>query len=590
MKKITTSVSEWEEQVKTSAGSGLTDLLINAVMNGPSSVLLTDVDGNIEYANRKCCAVTGYALSELAGKNVAMLIVGARPQDRSNIICRNLQRGKNWSGEIEGCKKSGEHYWEQASISPIRDDAGKIHQYLKIAHDITEQKELENELRATVATLQMHETQLRATCMKLEEATQALKKNRRKLQRLSQEDALTGLLNRRGLNKSLQRIKAVAERQGYPIGFLILDIDNFKEINDKHGHAMGDHILKTCARLLRCLLRTSDLISRYGGDEIVVALPAADIEATRKAAKRILAAVRHYDFSTELIKISITVSIGAACEIPVAGKPLEHLMKMADHALYYAKRNGRDAMAVWSSDDKLTLESDDAKTTGFSIHSQPFRFVFNTLVAMLDAREKATGDHSKRVTKMAGSLAQAMSLSPAQIELCEHGALLHDIGKIAIPDTILLKPGPLTPEEREIVEKHPQVGHEILQSNPEFKNISEIVLSHQERFDGTGYPRGLKGDQICIGARIFTVVDSYDAIRAGRPYAASRSAEEALCEIKRCSGTQFDPEVVEAFIRCQSQLEEVLMAEDTEEAQGLTHNRLSSIRTPRSSPIQLKQN
>jgi diguanylate cyclase (GGDEF)-like protein/PAS domain S-box-containing protein/putative nucleotidyltransferase with HDIG domain len=588
MKNKASCDSQRSDQSKALTGQGLTDILINAVMNGPSSILLTDVNGNIEYASRKCCAVSGYILSELVGKNVAMLIADTHPHSKTSTVYDQLKDGKYWSGEIKGCKKNGEHFWEQASISPIRDDEGNIRQYLKIAHEITEQKELENELRATVATLQMHENQLKATCLQLEKATQDLKKNRRKLQRQSQEDALTGLLNRRGLNKSLQRIKAVAERQGYPIGFLILDIDNFKEINDKHGHAIGDHILKTCAKLLRCLLRTSDLVSRFGGDEIVVGLPAADIDATRNTAKRILTAIRHYDFSTNLKKLSITVSIGAACEIPVSGKSLDHLMKMADHALYYAKRNGRDAMAVWSSEDTLTLDGNDSKTSGFSIHSQPFRVVFNTLVAMLDAREKATGDHSKRVAKMAGFLAHAMGLSPAQIELCEHGALLHDIGKIAIPDTILLKPGPLTPEERMIVEKHPQTGYEILQSNPEFKKISEIVLSHQERFDGTGYPRGLKGDQICIGARIFTVIDSYDAIRAGRPYASSRSAEEALSEIKRCSGTQFDPEVVDALVCCQNQLEEVLKAEDTDDIQGLTHTKLSTLRTPRSTPVQLK--
>ena len=132
-----------------------------------------------------------------------------------------------------------------------------------------------------------------------------------------------------------------------------------------------------------------------------------------------------------------------------------------------------------------------------------------------------------------------------------------EIGKIAIPEAILLKPGPLTVRERRIVKRHPRTGHEILKHSADFKAIAEIVLSHQERYDGKGYPRRLKGADICLGARIFAVADTYDAIRAGRPYSPARSAAEALAEIRRCSGTQFDPAVVAALARCQDQIEAI---------------------------------
>ena len=561
MNREYTNVSQVLEKSKDTKDSLLTDLLVNAVMTGPSSVLLADANGNIEYVNRKFSAITGYELSDAVGKNVSMLNPGVLSEHLNKIIWQQLRDGKNWSGEIEGVRKNGKHYWEQASISPIRSENGKIQRYLKIADDITERKELETQLLATIATIRMHEAQLEETCAQLKETTEELQQSRQKLQQQSQEDALTGLLNRRGLDTELRRLKSYAERQGDPIGFMILDIDNFKKINDNHGHAVGDYILKECADLLRSLLRGSDIISRYGGDEIVVALPSADAKITRLTAKRILTEIRKHDFSIGNIKVPVTVSIGAASEIPVSGENLDNMMKMADHALYYSKRNGRDAMALWSPNDELMFENDDLQANEFSVHSQPFRSVFNTLLAMLDAREKATGDHSKRVTKMAVTLAQAMRLTPAQIELCEEGALLHDIGKVAIPDTILLKPGPLTEEEREIIETHPQIGYNILKSNPEFRDIAEIVLSHQERYDGTGYPRGLKGSEICIGARIFALIDTYDAIRAGRPYADPQSAKAALGEIKSCSGTHFDPEVVDAFIRCHKKIEAVFKSE-----------------------------
>lgn len=561
MNKDNISVSDLLEKTYHTKESILTDLLVNAVMTGPSSVLLADVDGNIEYVNRKFSAITGYELSEAVGKNVLMLTPGILSHHLNTIIWKRLRKGKNWSGEIEGVRKNGKPYWEKASISPIRDENGKIQRYLKIADDITERKELETQLLATIATLRMHESQLEEKWTQLKETTEELQQSRQLLQRLSQEDALTGLLNRRGLDTELRRLKSLSERQGDPIGFLILDIDNFKEINDKYGHAAGDLILKICADLLRSLLRGSDIISRYGGDEIIVTLPSADAKITRLTAKRILTAIRKHDFSIGKVSIPVTVSIGAASEIPVTGGSLDNIMKMADHALYYAKRNGKDAMALWSPDDELMFENDDLKQSEFSVHSQPFRSVFNTLLAMLDAREKATGDHSKRVSKMAVILAQAMRLTPPQIELCEEGALLHDIGKIATPDTILLKPGPLTPEERNIIKKHPQIGYDILKSNPEFRDIAEIVLSHQEHYDGSGYPRGLKGAEIFIGARIFAVIDTYDAIRAGRPYADPKSAKAALAEIKKCSGTHFDPEVVDAFVRSHKKIETVFKSE-----------------------------
>ncbi|HNX33763.1 MAG TPA: diguanylate cyclase [Kiritimatiellia bacterium] len=540
------------------AGRELAEILTYAVTNSPATVMITDLDGTIEYVNQTFCELTDFSLADVFGKKASMLRSGLLPKALYRTLWRHLRKGQSWTGELHNRKKNGDHYWEQASISPIRDDEGNVRHFLKIGEDISQRKQLELELRSAVQKLQVRESRLQIACKTLEETTRALRKSQEKLRRLSQEDALTGLLNRRGFVAELQRVKALAERQGHGIGILIIDIDHFKAINDEYGHAAGDRILKSCASLLRAHLRASDLICRYGGDEILIVLPAADAETTRTTAQRIIAAIRQRKGSPRTKPIPITVSIGAACGVPAMGQTPEKTMKLADLALYRAKRNGRNGMAFWPSDEKK--DKNDFASFGEGAHSQPFRYVFHMLVAMLDAREKATGDHSKRVAQMAGSLANAMKLPRHQIELVTQGALLHDIGKIAIPDTILLKPASLSAAERKIVQKHPKTGHDILCSSPEFNAISEIVLSHQERFDGTGYPRGLKGKRICLGARIFAVADAYDAIRAGRPYAAPRSAGEALCEIQRGRGTQFDPDVVDALTRCQHELEVVLNA------------------------------
>ncbi len=179
------------------------------------------------------------------------------------------------------------------------------------------------------------------------------------------------------------------------------------------------------------------------------------------------------------------------------------------------------------------------------------------LAALIDAREHSTGQHSLRVGRLARLLARRLGLSEKEAEEIGHGALLHDIGKIAIPDSILLKPGPLAPEEWQVMKMHPEIGYNILRSHPDIISVAEIIHQHQERYDGSGYPRGLRGEQICLGARIFAVIDAYDAIRSTRAYSKSRSRTEAVGEITRESGRQFDPQVVTVFVEHIEEIEAV---------------------------------
>ena len=207
--------------------------------------------------------------------------------------------------------------------------------------------------------------------------------------------------------------------------------------------------------------------------------------------------------------------------------------------------------------EEMVREKSKDLTSALTQLQASYMFTLEAFAALVEAREQDTGLHSHRVSRVARMIAQKLDLPEQEIEDITRGALLHDIGKIAIPDSILLKPGPLTPEERKIMQTHAEVGYNILKSSEVLRNVAELVYSHQERFDGNGYPRGLRGEEICIGARIFTLIDSYDAMRANRVYRKAMSREKAIEEVKRGSGTQFDPAVVEAFIALLPEIEAV---------------------------------
>jgi putative nucleotidyltransferase with HDIG domain len=207
--------------------------------------------------------------------------------------------------------------------------------------------------------------------------------------------------------------------------------------------------------------------------------------------------------------------------------------------------------------EEMVEEKSSELVTAYKEVRTAYDFTLEALVAMIDAREKAVGRHSIRVREFALILAHEMEVSGDELENIARGTLLHDIGKIAIPDSVLLKPGKLTADEWVIMKTHPQIGHDIIQSSEYLSVAAELILSHHEKYDGSGYPRGLKGDEICLGARIFSVVDAYDAMRSVRVYKGAIPADQTLEEIIRCRGTHFDPAVVEVFLKCQPALEEI---------------------------------
>lgn len=352
-------------------------------------------------------------------------------------------------------------------------------------------------------------------------------------------DELTGLYNHRHFHERLEEEIARGSRFGSYFSIIMVDIDLFKVYNDIYGHLAGDQVLRKVGKYIASCIRNFDLAFRYGGEEFFIILPETSKEEAYKVAERIRKTI---EAKTSIRAMPITVSVGIA-NWPSDGVMREEIIRAADAALYCAKNSGRNRTSLFSSsaiDGKETLLNGTTKQSG-SIS------IIYALAATVDAKDSYTYGHSRKVSEYAIRIAEDMKLPEEQINNIRTAGLLHDIGKIGIPDSILNKQASLTLAEWGPIKTHPEIGVEILRHVIELENCLPLILHHHERFDGKGYPSGLIGDSIPLGARILTIADSYDAMTTPRPYRGRMSCEDALCELQKHSGTQFDPELVERF-------------------------------------------
>lgn len=375
--------------------------------------------------------------------------------------------------------------------------------------------------------------------IQLNKQKEDLIRTNKKLQGLATTDGLTGLLNHRAFQDTLS--KCLKEAGPYnPVTLLLIDIDNFKIFNDHYGHQVGDSALKLLSRLMRSYFNGHGNVARYGGEEFVVILPDTNHKKGYTLARHLCELI-----SSTPLKISdqeeakITVSIGLA-SYPKDASDRENLIRFADRALYKAKEQESNKVQMYYSvleELRENIESD-----------QDLMKIIHTLNTIINTKDKYTYGHSERVMNYASKLAQHMGLPKDDIHNITIGAFLHDIGKIEISGEILNKPGKLNAEEFEAVKKHPLIGAEIIQPIKSLKKAIDFALYHHERYDGSGYPFGLKGEEIPLYGRIAAVVDSFDAMTTKRPYQNVKTTEEAIEEIKKCSGTQFDPKIVDYFV------------------------------------------
>ncbi|MEA2208417.1 MAG: hypothetical protein QOF54_894 [Solirubrobacteraceae bacterium] len=353
-------------------------------------------------------------------------------------------------------------------------------------------------------------------------------------------DALTGLLNRRGFQELMEVETERALRSSRPLAILVGDLDHFKHLNDRFGHAAGDVALRRFADIASSASRRIDAVARIGGEEFALLLPDTEQHAAYLLAERLRRSVKEPGAASgaELP----TVSFGVA-SFPSHAADAEALMHAADQALYAAKAMGRDRSVIYNPEVLASVLGGNLDPVAGNEHLSAVLVLAETL----DLRDSGTSSHSQTVGRLAALIAKALGFDDARVERIRLAGILHDIGKIGIPDWILHKPGPLDEAEWAEVRKHPEMGARIVAS-AKLDDISEWILYHHERVDGSGYPSGLPGARIPIEAKILAVADAYEAMTAERVYKRAMPAADAERELREQSGAQFDGGVVDALL------------------------------------------
>lgn len=364
----------------------------------------------------------------------------------------------------------------------------------------------------------------------------------RKLEELVITDDLTGVFNQRHFFTKLKLLMETAKKEISSLGLILIDIDNFKIFNDIYGRDYGDQALAGTGVMLKKILEDHELLFRIGSDEFAIIVPSANISYVEQRALLIrnkYEVLKKSHFSQDSF-LKLTLSMGIS-QYPDMAKNKDELFHQADMALYHSKNLGKDSILFYQDIIEQIQK-------GISSDHQQLIGVFKTLLSTMSAKDKYTHGHSERVSSYAVKVGKALELTPKEISILQYAGLLHDIGKIEIPKSILNKPERLTEEEFNLIRLHPIYSENILEPLQNMEGLFDYVRHHHERIDGKGYPDGLRGDQISLGAKILCIVDSYDAMISERPYKKSKTREEAITELQQCAGTHFDPDIVQTFI------------------------------------------
>jgi diguanylate cyclase (GGDEF)-like protein len=368
----------------------------------------------------------------------------------------------------------------------------------------------------------------------LSDAHRRLAELERELGERSGRDALTGLPDLRRFHQRLVTEVDRSRRHGHPLSVGTIDIDGFRGLNVSHGLAVGDAILRAAGRVIAELTRANDFVARSQGDEFMILMTDTDSVGAKQCIDRIL-------LELEATAAGPISCVSASAGISTWQRPQtpEQLLEIARRGVERARADGGGRAAVISSGVDDVSPQDDTR-----------RDAIVGLATTLLERDRYTGDHSEAVVKLTVRVAEALALNPDEVARVETAALLHDVGKVGIPDSILHKDGPLDDNEWVLMKEHPVIGERILRAIPGLGGVARIVRHEHERWDGDGYPDGISGDQIPIGSRIILACDAYHAMTSDRPYRKAMSHGEALKDLRKNAGTQFDPQVVEALLGC----------------------------------------
>ncbi len=493
---------------------------LNQIFNtAADGMRVIDRDFNVLRINETLLTLLGITKDEAVGKKCYEVFHGPLCHTSNCPLTRILSGEQRVECNVEKERNDGVRIPCILTATFFREIGGEVIGIVESFKDITEHKSMEEALRTS---------------------EQRYKNLYKKTKVLAERDSLTDLFNRRRIGEFLENEIERAKRKEEVFSVMMLDVDDLKLINDAYGHVVGDRLLVNVAKALKNSCRSVDLIGRYGGDEFMIILPHTHGEKAGVIAQRICEKIRQQGLKINGIRnIPIRLSIGVAT-YPFDSMVPKELITLADRRMYESKQSGETVVSVSIPGVKEYLAA-----------KEPTLSVLEGLVTAVDGKDHYTKAHSELVTKFSLSLGKELNLSHEEMEALRIAGLLHDIGKIGIPENILKKPGPLETKEFELIKQHPRLGAMMLDGPPPHREyVIDAINYHHERYDGKGYPGGLKGEEIPLLARIIGIVDAYCAMITDRPYRKALTQEEAIAELKKGAGTQFDPELVAKFIKC----------------------------------------
>ena len=485
-------------------GSALANRALLAYVEGHiDGVVITNAANEILFSNRSAQRILGYSAEELETRHLSDIIA---PQPGDQEVTQTAATPNDNPGKLEtSCRrKDGTHIPAELSYTRVESDDETL--VFVTLSDISDRIALQQKLYLQTIT-----------------------------------DPLTGLFNRRYFDDHLAQEFSRATRYRRPFSTIIIDIDGFKQANDLHGHAYGDEMLLKARDVFNNVLRDGDTVYRYGGDEFAMILPETAKEGAIEVSNRLRERFAR-QCSDKQKRINLSLSIGIA-SYPEDGTDDQALIGAADRRMYHSKENGGNMITAFDSLDHF---ENDAET------------LLRSMGALVQLMETSRGlaassgiSHSQEIRALAVEIGRRMHLPENRLYLLEQASMLHDIGTIYIPQTIIKKRDRLTDSEWEDVKRHTLIGEEIIgmistSHNEELEDLKHIIAQHHEWVNGEGYPHGLKGDEIMIEAKILAATDAYNAMTTKRPYRQKTfSKKEALMEMDRLAGTQFDREVVD---------------------------------------------
>lgn len=526
------------------ASGGAVPQRVKSAMNTlAEGVLILDKNERIAMANQAFSQLVGLSPAELQGKKVSELpfFKDDEAGDLELPWKKAVQEGETQTGVVMGLKT------EQALPKRVSINSTPI-----LGEDGVQRGAMATFDNLTI--LERKHAQLRKVLDRLRVSRKVVRRQNHELKALATRDPLTGCFNRRTLFTEFEKMWESSKRFKKPLSCVMVDVDHFKSINDRFGHQVGDEVLKAVAQTLRDTARKSDVVCRYGGEEFCILLPGIDIAEAEQAAERYRAALA----AKPLGDVPVTASLGVS-SLSLGPKHPQDMMEQSDKALYAAKRSGRNKVMRFDLAPKDLMESNKVdqrkphaevpKTPKSSDHlAIPFQAV-SGLLAALSYRHAETAEHCRRVADLC-VLAAGGLMSQKEAYIAEMAALLHDIGKLGVPDNVLLKPGPLSTEEWKTLRTHEQIGVEIIRAAFTSDELADLVRLQHCWYGGTPTDAALpKGQKLPLAARLLAVANAYDSMTTDHIYRKAMSSEQAFEELRRCSGTQFDPVVTEHFIK-----------------------------------------